>query len=59
MTDIDVATGLIILPIHAKFALVANAPNAAYAPLLNVGISAVVLLSNLAIARFGKGSWLT
>ncbi|MCV9999650.1 purine permease [Pararhizobium sp. YC-54] len=55
VTDMAAATGSTIPPIPAKLALAATAPNAAYAPLVNVGISAVVLVSILAIARFGKG----
>jgi len=46
-------TGLPELP--AKFAPAATLPNEAYAPLGNVGISAVVLISILLIARFAKG----
>jgi NCS2 family nucleobase:cation symporter-2 len=46
-------TGVPELP--AKLALAATQPNPAYAPLGNVGISAVVLISILLIARFAKG----
>jgi uracil-xanthine permease len=55
VTDMAAATGSTVPPIPAKLALAATAPNAAYAPLVNVGISAVVLASILIIARFGKG----
>jgi uracil-xanthine permease len=55
VTEMAAATGSTIPPIPAKLALAATAPNAAYAPLVNVGISAVVLLSILVIAKFGKG----
>ncbi|WP_378952354.1 nucleobase:cation symporter-2 family protein [Mesorhizobium sp. ANAO-SY3R2] len=55
VTEMAAATGSTIPPIPAKLALAASAPNAAYAPLANVGISAVVLLSILLIAKFGKG----
>ncbi|GAA2822805.1 NCS2 family nucleobase:cation symporter-2 [Aminobacter aminovorans] len=55
VTEMAAATGSAIPPIPAKLALAATAPNAAYAPLVNVGISAVVLLSILVIAKFGKG----
>lgn len=55
MTDMAAATGSTIPAIPQKLALAATVPNPAYAPLTNVGISAVVLLSILAIARFGKG----
>jgi uracil-xanthine permease len=46
-------TGLPELP--AKLALAATQPNPAYAPLGNVGISAIVLISILLIAKFAKG----
>lgn len=46
-------TGLPELP--AQFALAATLPNPAYAPLGNIGISAVVLVSILVIARLAKG----
>ena len=46
-------TGVPELP--AKLALAATQPNPAYAPLGNIGISAVVLISILLIARFAKG----
>jgi NCS2 family nucleobase:cation symporter-2 len=46
-------TGLPELP--AKLALAASQPNPAYAPLGNIGISAVVLIAILLIARFAKG----
>jgi NCS2 family nucleobase:cation symporter-2 len=46
-------TGVPELP--AKLALAASQPNPAYAPLGNIAISAVVLVSILMIARFAKG----
>jgi NCS2 family nucleobase:cation symporter-2 len=46
-------TGLPELP--AKLALAATQPNPAYASPANIGISAVVLISILLIARFAKG----
>lgn len=46
-------TGVPELP--AKLALAATQPNPAYAPLGNIGISAVVLVSILLIARFARG----
>ena len=55
MTDMAAATGSTIPAIPQKLMLAATTPNPAYAPLSNVGISAVVLLSILVIARFGKG----
>ena len=55
MTDMAAATGSTIPALPQKLALAPTLPNPAYAPLTNVGISAVVLLSILVIARFGKG----
>jgi NCS2 family nucleobase:cation symporter-2 len=46
-------TGLPEVP--AKLALAATQPNPAYAPLGNIAISAVVLISILLIAKFAKG----
>jgi NCS2 family nucleobase:cation symporter-2 len=46
-------TGLPEVP--AKLALAATQPNPAYAPLGNIAISAVVLISILLIAKFGRG----
>ena len=46
-------TGLPELP--AKFAAAATMNNPAYAPLGNIGISAIVLIAILLIARFAKG----
>jgi NCS2 family nucleobase:cation symporter-2 len=46
-------TGLPEVP--AKLALAATQPNPAYAPLGNIAISAVVLISILLIANFAKG----
>jgi NCS2 family nucleobase:cation symporter-2 len=41
--------------VPAKLAVAASMPNPAYAPLGNIGISAIVLVSILLIARFAKG----
>jgi NCS2 family nucleobase:cation symporter-2 len=46
-------TGLPELP--AKLAPAATLPNAAYAPLGNIAVSAIVLVSILLIARYAKG----
>ena len=48
-----VAAGLPEMP--AKLAAAATVPNPAYAPLGNIAVSAVVLLSILMIARFARG----
>lgn len=45
--------GMPVIP--EKLALAATQPNPAYAPLGNIGISAVVLISILLIAKFAKG----
>ncbi|WP_176084065.1 nucleobase:cation symporter-2 family protein [Martelella sp. HB161492] len=42
-------------PVPANLALSANLPNPAYAPLAGIGISALVLVTILVIAKFGKG----
>ncbi|WP_269930029.1 nucleobase:cation symporter-2 family protein [Aminobacter sp. HY435] len=55
VSEMAAATGSTIPPIPDKLALAATVQNVAYAPLTNVGISAIVLLSILLIARFGKG----
>jgi len=49
------AAGSTVPPLPAKLALAPSVENAAYAPLSNIGISVVVLLSILAIAKFGRG----
>lgn len=55
VAELAAVPGAAIPPLPEKLALAATAPNVAYAPLINIAISAVVLLSILAIARFGKG----
>lgn len=42
-------------PMPEKLAVAATMPNTAYAPLGNMAVSAVVLVSILLIARFGRG----
>ncbi len=53
--DLASAAGSTLPAIPDKLALAPSLPNPAYAPLSSIAISAVVLLSILAIARFGKG----
>jgi uracil-xanthine permease len=55
VTELASAAGSTLPPVPEKLALAATAQNAAYAPLPNIAISAAVLLSILAIARFGRG----
>jgi NCS2 family nucleobase:cation symporter-2 len=55
VTEAAAAAGSTIPPLPPKLALAATASNAAYAPLGNIAISAIVLASILAIAKFGKG----
>lgn len=47
--------GSTIPALPAKLALAPSVQNVAYAPLANIGIAAVVLVSILLIAKFGKG----
>ncbi|MEO5324120.1 nucleobase:cation symporter-2 family protein [Mesorhizobium sp. CC13] len=55
VTEMAAATGSTIPPIPDKLALAATVSNVAYAPPTNILISAIVLVSILAIAKFGKG----
>lgn len=55
VTDMAGQAGSAIPPIPEKLALAASVPNAAYAPLANIGVSALVLIAILLIAKFGKG----
>ena len=55
VTELAGATGSTLPPIPDKLALAASVNNPAYATLSGIGISALVLVSILAIARFGKG----
>ncbi len=49
------AAGTTLPAMPEKLAAAASMPNPAYAPLGNVGISAVVLVAIMLIARYGKG----
>ena len=55
VTELAGAAGTNIPAIPAKLSLAPTLENAAYAPLSNIAVSAVVLASILLIARFGKG----
>ena len=55
VTEMAGSAGSTIPAIPAKLALAPTVENAAYAPLSNIAVSAVVLASILLIARFGKG----
>ena len=55
VTEMAAATGSTIPALPEKLGLAPSVQNPAYAPLTNVGISAIVLFSILAIAKFGKG----
>lgn len=55
ITELSKAAGSTLPAMPEKIALAASVNNPAYAPLANIGISAIVLLSILAIAKFGKG----
>ncbi|MFO1229533.1 MAG: nucleobase:cation symporter-2 family protein [Alicycliphilus sp.] len=51
------APGSSLAPVPKGFAIVPTIPNPKYADLTGVGISGIVLLTILLIARFGKGFW--
>lgn len=53
--DLASHAGSTLPAIPTKLALVPTLDNAAYAPLSHVGIAAIVLVSILAIAKFGRG----
>ncbi len=53
--DADAAAGSTLPPMPEKLAAAASMPNPAYAPLGYIGISAVVLVAIMLIARFGCG----
>ncbi|MEP7455684.1 nucleobase:cation symporter-2 family protein [Phyllobacterium sp. SB3] len=55
VTDLAAAPGSLLPATPDKLALAPSLQNPAYAPLSNIGISALVLVSILLIARFGKG----
>ncbi len=51
------APGSSLPPVPKGFAVVPTVPNPKYADLTGVGISGIVLLTILLIARFGRGFW--
>ena len=51
------APGSSLAPVPKGFAIVPTIPNPKYADLTGVGISGIVLLTILLVARFGKGFW--
>ncbi|MCO4317898.1 purine permease [Phyllobacterium sp. 21LDTY02-6] len=55
VTEVAGAAGSSLPAVPEKLALAATVPNAAYAPVSHMAISAAVLLSILVIARLGKG----
>lgn len=55
ITELAAAPGSALPALPQKLALAPSLQNPAYAPLSNIAISAVVLVSILLIARFGKG----
>ncbi|SFT71074.1 nucleobase:cation symporter-2 family protein [Mesorhizobium sp. YR577] len=55
ISDAASAAGSTLPPMPAGLSLAATIPNAAYAPVSNIVISAIVLFSILLIAKFGRG----
>lgn len=55
ITDMAAATGSTIPAVPQGMGLAASVQNPAYASLTNIGLSALVLLAILVIAKFGKG----
>jgi uracil-xanthine permease len=55
ISDAASAAGSTLPPMPAGLSLAATVPNAAYAPVSNIVISAIVLFSILLIAKFGRG----
>ncbi len=55
MKELAAQAGTTIPPIPEKLGLVATMNNAAYAPGINILIAGIVLVSILAIAKYGKG----
>ncbi len=55
ITELAGTAGSTIPPVPAGLSLGASVPNVAYATPLNMGISAIVLVAILLIARFGRG----
>jgi uracil-xanthine permease len=55
VTALSGAAGSVVPAVPKGLAIVGSVPNPAYAPLANIGIAALVLVSILAIAKFTKG----
>ncbi len=55
VTDLAASPGSVLPALPDRLTLAPSLQNPAYAPLSNIAISAVVLVSILLIARFGKG----
>ncbi|KQZ13803.1 MULTISPECIES: nucleobase:cation symporter-2 family protein [unclassified Mesorhizobium] len=55
VADLAAQPGSTVPPVPPGLGLAASMPNAAYAPVAGVAISAVVLVAILLIARFGRG----
>ncbi|MFN0193644.1 MAG: nucleobase:cation symporter-2 family protein [Aestuariivirga sp.] len=55
ITELSAATGSTLPPVPEKLGLSATALNPKYAPLSNIAISALVLITILGVARFAKG----
>ncbi|HWK66608.1 MAG TPA: nucleobase:cation symporter-2 family protein [Rhizobiaceae bacterium] len=55
VTELAATGSSAVPPLPEKLALAATIPNAAYAPITDIVISAIVLVSILLIARFGRG----
>lgn len=55
VSDLAAQPGSTVPPVPPGLGLAASMPNAAYAPIAGVAISAAVLVAILLIARFGKG----
>ena len=55
VADLAAAPGATVPAPPPGMAIAASVQNAAYAPLANIGVAAIVLVSILLIARFGRG----
>jgi uracil-xanthine permease len=55
VTDAAAAAGSTVPPVPAGMRIAPSIDNVAYAPLSHIGIAAVVLISILLIAKYGKG----
>jgi len=53
--EMAAAAGSTVPAPPAGMSIAASVPNAAYAPLANIGVAGIVLVSILLIAKFGKG----